>query len=352
MLRPETKAKPYYSVVGNHDYWVLGKSTVSTTLDQCGNAFIQWNGQDTLASRKNEAKNHPYDLSVDPRAGRYLFGCNPVDIANTFFFNQLGNVGFIGYSPITPWNQQEPHFREACEFFNAEESVDVIVLLGHWNIQNLDCQEGMGLNRLAGTLANDYEPCGRVFGKEKRFKFVSGHVHCNSKDTSLAHPTVRDLLLPSWFKRKQQQEQEKTAAEVGVHGELKSQPTGTLVAGFGMHAHGCGQFGIPIVDSTEGRYRVWYFPIVDLSNSDFGPDRYDKIVECVVRKGTWRECTELAVLFADDPLPPRGSVRKIASGGRVSQEAAAAKNPRQEAPATRSSRENAAAVGDADLVFQ
>ena len=42
--------------------------------------------------------------------------------------------------------------------------------------------------------------------------------------------------------------------------------TGFMVAGQGME--GCGNYGVPIIDSTEGRLRMWYFPIVDTPGFD------------------------------------------------------------------------------------
>ena len=64
------------------------------------------------------------------------------------------------------------------------------------------------------------------FEAGKMLKYFSGHTHCNTKDL---------------------------AGDVGV---------GFRVAGFGMGDGGpqcdTANFGIPLVDTTEGRVRVWY----------------------------------------------------------------------------------------------
>merc|ERR1712060_304518 len=69
---------------------------------------------------------------------------------------------------------------------------------------------------------------------------------------------------------------------------------GFRVAGFGMTDNGCADFGVPIVDSTGGRLRFWYF---DTSNDE----AYEAVLACVQKTG-WRQCTRLATLWLDEPL--------------------------------------------------
>ena len=70
-LTAETRSKLFMTVIGNHDYWVLGSPARSTTWDQCGNGFVQYYGMDT---RANTQPDQVYDLSVDPAKGRLLWG--------------------------------------------------------------------------------------------------------------------------------------------------------------------------------------------------------------------------------------------------------------------------------------
>ena len=68
-----------------------------------------------------------------------------------------------------------------------------------------------------------------------------------------------------------------------------------MVAGQGMV--GCGNYGIPILDTTADRVRLFYFPIADLQ----GTDNFDTVVACVKQKG-WRGCTQHATLWLNQTL--------------------------------------------------
>jgi len=73
------------------------------------------------------------------------------------------------------------------------------------------------------------------------------------------------------------------------------------VAGQGME--GCGNFGIPVVDTTLERLRVYYFPIVvdPEEPTSMSEERYRSVLDCVSRKG-WRACTRHAITWLDQPL--------------------------------------------------
>merc|ERR1711918_331645 len=83
------------------------------------------------------------------------------------------------------------------------------------------------------------------FDQVGMLKFVMGHTHCN-----VPHP----------------------------HGHVN---TGFMVAGQGME--GCGNYGIPVLDTTG--VRVYHFEV----HSKSGQDHYDEIMACVVPNG-WRAC--------------------------------------------------------------
>ena len=75
------------------------------------------------------------------------------------------------------------------------------------------------------------------------------------------------------------------------------------VAGQGME--GCGNFGIPVIDSTEDLVRIWYFPVAaePSESSTITEERYSRIISCVGSMG-WRACTHLATLWLNQTLAP------------------------------------------------
>lgn len=72
-----------------------------------------------------------------------------------------------------------------------------------------------------------------------------------------------------------------------------------MVAGQGME--GCGNYGIPILDTTGGRVRVYYFPIDDKKNAE-GADNYDTTMSCLKENNGWRKCLHLATTWLDQPI--------------------------------------------------
>ena len=55
-----------------------------------------------------------------------------------------------------------------------------------------------------------------------------------------------------------------------------------------------GTYGIPVLDTTEGTFKVFYFPIYDLVKSI---DNYDKVLSCFKEKGV-SGCYDLAEVWA------------------------------------------------------
>ena len=65
-----------------------------------------------------------------------------------------------------------------------------------------------------------------------------------------------------------------------------------------------GNYGVPILDTTDGKVRVWYFPIVEMEPyvpHENATDSYDEVVACVTANG-WRQCTHLARLWTEQAL--------------------------------------------------
>lgn len=91
-LTSQSKSKLFASTPGNHDFWVNSSPKLYVPKDQLGNGFMQFYGQDTIAATDAS----PYDFSVNPDAASEDKAENLPSAANYFFYNQVGNTGFIG----------------------------------------------------------------------------------------------------------------------------------------------------------------------------------------------------------------------------------------------------------------
>jgi len=155
---------------------------------------------------------------------------------------------------------------EACAWLAKQgPSLKLALLVGHWDVSGMGCDADMAMpsfyewvRHLPGCKEFDERPGGML-------RWVTGHTHCNTP-----HP----------------------------HHSMK----GYRVAGYGMPgdgSNGCdgNNFGIPVLDTTDGRARWWYF---DTSTDEL----YDQVITCVKNEG-WRQCTENATLWMnvtlDDP---------------------------------------------------
>jgi len=254
----EAKAKLFVTVPGNHDYWILGNPVAASVLDQCGNGFLQFYAQDTKAAETVGlgSSRAPFNFSVPPDGGLPLVGCKLPAAANFFWYNQVGNVGLIGQSGAYSLADAKPHMAEACAWLAKQPGLQVALLVGHWDLPNLGSSTDMAMPQWYTEMAA--LPGCAEFDRRQMLKFVMGHTHCNSP-----HPR----------------------GKVGA---------GFRVAGYGME--GCGNFGVPIFDTTGGRVRFWYFD----TSSD---DAYDAVIDCAKRKG-WRQCTGLATLWLDERIAP------------------------------------------------
>jgi hypothetical protein len=253
-LSDQTKATIFAAAPGNHDFWVNASPKLAVPKDQYGNGFLQFYGQDVLAS-KSTSNNAPYDFSVDPD-GSYgnARGENLPIASNYFFYNKVGNIAFIGFSGAHSWTTMTPQFEEACSWA-ASANPDVVLLLGHWN------QDGDGCDSTS-TVPNVYvqmmklSSCAPISDK---LRYFEGHKHCNY---------------------------------------VTETNKGFMVGGLGMSDKDCmGSFGFPVVDTTNGRFQVYYFPIAH--GDDY--DNYDKTLSCIKTNGV-AGCYYLAEKWADVPL--------------------------------------------------
>ena len=247
-LSQNTKSKVFATVPGNHDFWVNSMPSLWVPKDQQGQGFMQFYGMDVIASAASDVS-APFDLSVDPDGPNK--GRNNLPTASNFmFYNKLGNVGFIGFSGAHSLDSQVAYFTEACTWA-AKENPDVLLLLGHWNNDGYGCETGMSAPQLYDELAA-LPACAPV---AKRMKYFMGHKHCNI----VTEPDVGFM--------------------VGALGMSDSSDCG-------------GVFGFPIVDTTGGAFKVYYFPIQDSKT-----DNYDAILSCVRSSGV-SGCYHLATQWS------------------------------------------------------
>jgi len=266
MLNQSVKEKPLITVPGNHDYWILGSPRLSSRNDQCGNGHMQFYAMDSDAAARVPPGSPlaPFNYSVDPRGG-FFSACKIASADNSRYFQQMGNVGIIAQSGAYTLEEYMPFVTEACKWLASTPGIEVGILVGHWDNMLLGVQHNMDMPHFYDKVS-DVPGCA-AFAVAGNLKFIMGHTHCN-----LPHP----------------------------HGHVD---TGFMVAGQGMT--GCGNYGIPVLDTTGGRTRMFYFD----TSSD---EKYEAVMGCVPKKG-WRACINLADVWLDQPRKESFSVPKQAS---------------------------------------
>jgi hypothetical protein len=248
-LSDASKSKMFATVPGNHDFWVNSAPKLYVPNDQLGNGFIQFYGQDTAAATATS----PFDFSVNPDVNKGAENLPPA--SNFFFYNKVGNTAFIGYSGAHTFASMQAHFNDACTWV-SEANPAVLLLLGHWNSDGDGCESEATVPMIYSEIAN-LPACAPV---KDKIKYFMGHKHCNI---------------------------------------VTEKDTGFMVGAMGMSDHDeCGgAFGIPIVDTTGGTFKVYYFPIAQANKFD----NYETILSCVRQNGV-SGCYHLATLWAETPL--------------------------------------------------
>lgn len=257
-LSMATKSKVFASVPGNHDFWVNAMPVLEVPADQLGNGFMQFYGQDVVASIQQNAagSTSPYDFSVSPTTGTRGSTARLPKASDFFFYNKMGNIGFIGYSGTYTFAEMTAYFNDACTWATSAD-VDVLLLLGHWNGEGDGCPADASVPAAYKELMS-LPACAAVAPK---MKYFMGHKHCN-------YVTETDI--------------------------------GFMVGAVGMADSDCvGTFGIPVVDSTDGKFNVYYFPISQAGSSGF--DNYDGTLSCFLANGV-SGCYHLAQLWSSTSL--------------------------------------------------
>lgn len=254
-LSLETKSKVLGAVPGNHDTWVAGAPAAYTSQDQLQTGFYQFYAQDTAASLSAEPS--PYDFSVNVAAPDATAHTLP-PAANLFTYTKLGNIVFIGFSGAQGFDDQKALFSDAC-YFADSAGADAVLLEGHWNEPGDGAPVGASVPEVF-ELIKSLPACQKVSAKMRYFE---GHMHCN---------LVKDGGL---------------GFMVGANGMSDSTSCG-------------GVFGIPVVDTTGGSFKVYYFAIND---EKAGKDYYEETLKCFTEKGV-SSCYDLpsVVKWADVPF--------------------------------------------------
>tara|TARA_B110000208_G_scaffold167494_1_gene206988 strand:- start:643 stop:1959 length:1317 start_codon:yes stop_codon:yes gene_type:complete len=242
LLSAELKSKFFFTVVGNHDYWVYGVQSSQTALDSFGNGFMQYFALDTLASLhpappSGVASGEP--ASIQDLAHNFFdFRGNPDHIqadgnhtlpvaSNFFYYYQLGNVGLIGFSGAATLAETTPQLMEACASFAATPMSTrprAIYLLGHWTRSGASsCSAGMGtpdVYKIVVTLPG----C-----ENGNVRFMMGHEHCNRIWDESVVPFLEDPDAYQNLRRGGSVEEE----EEEEGGEGEDAPRGFLIGGSG-----------------------------------------------------------------------------------------------------------------------
>lgn len=252
-LSTATKSSFFATVPGNHDFWVNASPRLYVPKDQLGNGFMQFYGQDVMASMTT-SDHAPYDFSVNPDSANHNAESIP-HAGNYFFYNKLGNVVFIGYSGAHRYSTMQSYVREACDYAVTSKA-DAVFLVGHWNNAGDGCDADATVPQFYEEMLQE-PACASLAGKTRYFM---GHKHCNI---------------------------------------ITQKDVGFMVGAQGMSdATSCGgAFGIPVVDTTNGRFRVYYFPLAQANTFDHS----DEIISCVQKNGV-SGCYHLATVWADVAL--------------------------------------------------
>merc|ERR1712157_51566 len=114
--------------------WACGEPKGWNETDSSGNGHTHWYAQDAISAKHNESA--LFHFTKDPD---FLHATHK---SNLFWHSQVGNNGFIGFSNNDRWGDVHDYFAEACAWAGREKP-GVLLLLGHWDDNNLGCASRM-----------------------------------------------------------------------------------------------------------------------------------------------------------------------------------------------------------------
>jgi hypothetical protein len=158
-----------------------------------------------------------------------------------------------------------PYFNEACAWATDNAAtLDALLLVGHWNSEGDGCDTVSDVPVIYQEMSA-LPACAAV---KSKIRYFMGHKHCN-----MVTETNVGFM-------------------VGAQGMSDKDDCG-------------GAYGIPVVDTTGGTFKVYYFPIQQakkLLQPDIVPfNNYDNILGCIKANGV-SGCYHLATLWAETPL--------------------------------------------------
>jgi hypothetical protein len=157
-----------------------------------------------------------------------------------------------------------PHFTEACAWAAGAAGVEAVILQGLWHAEGTGCSEQSATSEVYQELA-DIPECQPIYHK---LRYFEGHKHCN-------------LIM-----------EEDVGFMVGGQG---------MTDGSSITDVGCGgALGIPVVDTTGGTFKVYYFNIQSLLPGS-ATDQFDDVLACFRDRGV-SQCYAFATAWSEVPL--------------------------------------------------
>jgi len=272
-LGPAIKRRFFFSVVGNHDYWVGGTQHQQGPADQFANGFMQYFPHDSMASIApvpSGLADNFFDFSGDPSVIQPDGNFTLPKESNFFWYHQLGNVGLIGFSGAGDFERSKPWLREACASFDQDVLAtsgirpQTIYLIGHWTKSGASgCSAHMGT---PDAYAYVIQLPGCDHGN---VKFMMGHEHCNKK-------WDKPILGAGYL--------------IGGSG-----------AGWGPSGpepdNKCPSIGFVYLDTTGGREKLTLFTVWNN-----GTDHFPALRDCFKERGI-ASCTHLGEVWTNVSLP-------------------------------------------------
>eukprot|EP00516_Mucochytrium_quahogii_P003909 CAMPEP_0203755536 /NCGR_PEP_ID=MMETSP0098-20131031/8960_1 /ASSEMBLY_ACC=CAM_ASM_000208 /TAXON_ID=96639 /ORGANISM=" , Strain NY0313808BC1" /LENGTH=536 /DNA_ID=CAMNT_0050647025 /DNA_START=114 /DNA_END=1721 /DNA_ORIENTATION=- len=256
----ELKSKLFYTVPGNHDFWVKGTPPGNQNQDQFGHGFMQFYAQDTLGAHGDEL----FNMTAVPDSSAKTYNTIRNTNDNFLFYNKLGNLGFIGYNGAGSQIETDKFLREACQFFAHGTPPAFIFTMNHWDSPALGCDANMTASKVRERVIT-FPGC----DIGDKVKFMDGHKHCNKIET---HGTS-----------------EPVGFMIGAHGQANEDPT-------------CIQDGFLYIHSTKSRLVVYYFETSSYTPGKDGGegkliDQYPHLLDCIHSKGGLSNCTQYAKVW-------------------------------------------------------